>query len=484
MRREIIYNGYLLAQTCADFGYIVDIYLDDVKYLQKVAEVGKAHGLLDKNDLAFVEYFSASLKDVLSESFPVIPPPRSSINMQAEMSRLMSAILFGGQPIGNIQRDLALAKQDLEAFRFMMQYKPETVTPAMQSAMNNGLEYQFSVEALLQELVLQPATNIGFTSASSPRRQAASATFSLPESISRERRKMKKPKANPDDPDAFYPWSQSVDIPPTERSDFRSHAKMSAVSPFPTQQGPEDLPPLPEKKRTQLLKELREACAVMKDAILMERFDRMKKKRLQLIVKLGKGEKNKRCYYVRSIYDVWMEAAKGNTRFSDPLTREPLSQAEKDDIMRKIRYVAPRAQDPRTFKAPKDPKLKLVIQQQTYTIDGQREPVPFYAVKIERPIGIFVSTVYDLGLIPAHIESDDVEGAANLTSNAVIATLKQLFEQGSLLINNVMPYKCCRVELKKDLKYWTTRRSPHERMVHGININRFKALATDIYNAL
>ena len=160
--------------------------------------------------------------------------------------------------------------------------------------------------------------------------------------------------------DRYYPWSATEEAAPTERSRFRSHAKLSAMSPAAAQ-----LPPLTPKKRTAMLAELRAACTVMKDMISMQRFDRMNKKSLQLVVRLGPASPagQQRCYYVKNIYQLWANAAKDNKPFRDPLTRDTVSPADKDQIMRKVRYVRPDAPDPRGHAQLRDKKLALSIHQ-------------------------------------------------------------------------------------------------------------------------
>jgi hypothetical protein len=324
---------------------------------------------------------------------------------------------------------------------------------------------------------------------------------SLPESISQRRVKQKKPKRAAEDADEYYPWSATEEAAPTERSRFRSHAKLSAMSPAAAQ-----LPPLTPKKRTAMLAELRAACTVMKDMISMQRFDRMNKKSLQLVVRLGPASPagQQRCYYVKNIYQLWANAAKDNKPFRDPLTRDTVSPADKDQIMRKVRYVRPDAPDPRGHAQLRDKKLALSIHQINFNyadIVSQeyqtRTPPPtaaaataansgvvgFYNITVRRPVGRQTYIIVDLGFIPSDIELADVGGDANLTSSAVIGNIQALFESGRLMISNVIPYRCCRIHMGKDVKYWVQKTSDSP-IARSVNMRRWKMMATEVYDHL
>jgi hypothetical protein len=291
------------------------------------------------------------------------------------------------------------------------------------------------------------------------------------------------------------------DDPPIDREVFRRHRKLSEMSPhkYPDVNR---LTPLPQKDRVQLLNELKQkrdsdgttrpVCNEMQDNITGKRFDRMNKKNLQLIVQIGKQPK--RCYYVRSIYKLWQEAVKHNLPFVDPETRIPITNKEKDDIMSKIRYVNPNAINPEDrSKLKKDPHLTL-------------EFIPagsFYRITTKYNISDYSVTVNNLGYIPATIELEDVR-AANLTSAAVVGSLQALFDKGRLMSSNFMPFSCCGIHLGKTIEYWTTPTIKNKKnrdgtdvfdaagkvvtenvpLVNGINIERWKLLASEVYGLL
>ena len=366
-----------------------------------------------------------------------------------------------------------------------------------------------ALEGLAHDIVLMRAPS-GAPAPGAPGADAydlpKSRSRSLPESISQRRVKQKKPRrqgADPEDADEYYPWSATEEAVPTDRSRFRSHAKLSAMSAGPVgPAAPAPLPPLTPKKRTAMLAELRAACTVMKDMISMQRFDRMNKKSLQLVVRLGPADRagQQRCYYVKNIYQLWANAVKENKPFRDPLTREPVSPDDKDQIMSKVRRIRPDAPDPRGYAQIRDKKLALAIHQINFnyadivseqyqnhtpppTAATDRGTVGFYSITVRRPVGRQTYLILDLGFIPSDIELADVGGDANLTSSAVIGNIQSLFESGQLMISNVIPYRCCRIHMGKTVNYWVQKTSDSP-VARSINMRRWKMMATEVYDHL
>jgi hypothetical protein len=386
----------------------------------------------------------------------------------------------------------AKIREGLLASEFHKYVVGETATPS-----EDCTDMLIALEGLENDVVLMRAD------AAAPGNKGAAAYAlpdsrerSLPESISQRHVKHKKPRREGADAtaaDEYYPWSATEEAAPTERSRFRSHAKLSAVSPGPAPSpGAAPLPPLTPKKRTALLSELRAACTVMKDMISMQRFDRMNKKALQLVVRLGKpaaGPGQERCYYVKNLYQLWATAAKDNKPFRDPLTRAPINGDEKDDIIRKVRYLRPNAPDPRNHTVPRDKKLTLAIDQVYARAPAPSGPsesedrVGFYRLSVKRQIGKYVYVIAELGYVPSDIALPDVGGAANMTSDAVIGTIRALFDTGRLMTSNTIPYSCCSVSLDKSLKYWLTKTS-NSPAANSVNIRRWKRMATEIYEIL
>jgi len=288
---------------------------------------------------------------------------------------------------------------------------------------------------------------------------------------------VKRMKPDPNEPDEFIERIFESE-PDTGRSKFNSHRKLSNVSDFKYPEANE-FTKLTPKKRTQILQELRATCSYMKDSITGKRFDRMNKKNLQLIIKIGKNPGQQRCYYARNIYKLWQKSNKENVPFVDPETKQKITEEEKADIMKKIRYINPKAINPELKSNLKiDPYLKLIIEQSNLYSN-------FYTIKLEYIINnnSYVSIIQDLGVMPANLEIDDVNGAANMTSAAVSASLQELFEKGRLMVSNFAPFVCCRIHLRKSLEYWITPANDKP-LIKGINIERWNKFAEEIYSLL
>ncbi|NDB84000.1 MAG: hypothetical protein EB127_14945 [Alphaproteobacteria bacterium] len=290
---------------------------------------------------------------------------------------------------------------------------------------------------------------------------STSRSASLPASISREKMKKrvalpKKPvqmvidgetvwKIDRTAPDEFREYSQTVE-PPTARSEFRRHSALSKMSPLSF----ESLEPLPVKTRVQILKELRGICSYMKDGISNKRFDRMSKKNLQLIVKIGDVDGQKRCYYVRNIYKYWEQMAKSKKKLTDPETRKIITEVEKADIMKKIRYLnknAPKLESKE--EVAKDPNLHLVIG----TVESEHGGL-YYQLRVERKLTEFGSTdiafLVNLGYIPADIES--VNGDINISSDTVISMIKELFDKGRIVAALCILTNLCHIGKEQSTK--------------------------------
>lgn len=234
-------------------------------------------------------------------------------------------------------------------------------------------------------------------------------------------------------------------------SSFHRHSALSVMTDI--EESP-SLPPLPSKTRQQLLKELKAACLKMEDYIYKQRFDRLPKKHLQLMVQLGEDGKKKRCYYVRDLYNMWKIANDKNKPFVD-VNRNPITKAEKDMIMEKVRYIDKNAKDLRENTKQKNSKLYFHYENVNIRvqIDGAEVPLPFYEISMRRRFGELVYIIRSLGYIPANIDSDDT-GSTDLTSEVLLAKLHILAEQGRIMTSNTAPYTCCRMHFKYDAQYW------------------------------
>jgi hypothetical protein len=206
----------------------------------------------------------------------------------------------------------------------------------------------------------------------------------------------------------------------------------------------------------------------------------MKKKNLQLIVKIGKPVHGKqRCYYVKNIYKLWDEMAKDNKTLTDPLTRQMVTDIEKEDIMNKVKYLNKQAPNPEKLGLNKDPHLKLVIttQQQPdglyYVLAAERNirhiEAPFNS--IQRESLKFIKYYKVLGYIPADIE--DVNGDTNISSAAVIGKYAELFDKGKIMSSNFAPFTCCRIH-NKNYAYWDVSRA--------VKLQRFAHMADELFH--
>ena len=303
----------------------------------------------------------------------------------------------------------------------------------------------------------------------------------VPESLSKRKYKMKVPKplkmttrlidgVERQVPDRSVPQEFTeksfTSEPATDRSSFRPHDALSAMSPFSLG----SLEPLTPKKRVELLKELKSACMDMRDHISSDRFDRMKKKNLQLIVKIGTSVHGKQnCYYVKNIYKLWNELAKDNKTLTDPLTRQTVTDIEKEDIMNKVKYLNKKAPNPDNIGLNKDPHLNLIVSANQYNHGS------YYGLVAQRDIAhlgdnkIMYSRI--LGYIPADIE--DVNGDTNISSAALIGKYIELFDKGKIMSSNFAPFKCCRIN-NKSLSYWDV---PREE-----KLRKFAHMANELFH--
>jgi hypothetical protein len=331
---------------------------------------------------------------------------------------------------------LQILKENLEGLQYFGSFQYPYDTSA-----KDAFKLLLSVEALLNDVVLDEAQDEQNNNVNLP----DSPLLSEPDSMSDSKTGSRK-------------FSKS----------YKRHAALSAIKVESTG----DMPPLPEKTRQTILKELGSACSEMKDAISYESFRRMPKKNLQLVVQLGKNQP-KRCYYVRNIYNKWVSDAKDNKPFTDPLTREGVSAEDKDEIMRKVKYISKNATDPRDIKIAKDKKLTLNVDLESVVVGNELHN--FFHIKVKRTFGTHVYSLYDLGFVPADIEPEDMGGSLNLSSAVIINNIRILFDQGRLLTNNVIPYQCCRIHLAKPARYWVDPEGPK-----GISAHRIRLMAEEI----
>ena len=285
------------------------------------------------------------------------------------------------------------------------------------------------------------------------------------------------------------PTSQEVSAPAslsasTSRSrkyssSYKRHEKFSRND-HPSH---ESLPPLPDKTRQQILKELKLTCRYMKDVFSQKQFDKFPKRSLQLMIELGTGPK-KNCYFVRDLYEAWKEAVHSNKVFKDPSTRQPVTLEEMNKILTKIKYIRHDAIDPREFATRPSDKLEF------YTIEEHIHGVSYHHIQLRRKIGNATYIVYDLGYIPADLEPADFidengHTTLDISSSNLIIKIRQLYDQGGLLDSNIPPYKCCKIHLSKNPQYWTGPLTvANDQSIKGVSRHRFILMINEVNSAL
>ena len=264
-------------------------------------------------------------------------------------------------------------------------------------------------------------------------------------------------------------------------SSYKRNSILSLMSPIA-----EDLAPLPKKTRQQLLKEIRAACRDLRDNISLERFDRMKKKKLYLVVRVSKDADNKHnCYYVGNLYKYWRQRKDDHLPFVNPANRSPITKEEEDEIMAKMRYIKRNVRDPRTSIKVMDasPKIRFRPDSRiTVGEDGKERIIRFKKLELIRSYGSHTSIVQEIGYIPTDIEPSDISNQRSLDMSSAVLEHKivELHEKKKLLIRNTIPYRCCRVKLEnKSMDYWIDRRNPK-----GIRMDRVVATIQEIDDAL
>lgn len=358
--------------------------------------------------------------------------------------RIMLRKIMNQENLPALREQLAKQSKQVELYVYLTAVNHPDVsmfTSMNTMTFNEIYEYFVMIEALVNEIQLQPISDNGNV---------------RPLKLSRSRN---TPSSMSDSSSRSRQYDAS----------YKSHKALSEMSPISSQ-----LTPLPEKKRQQLLQELKQSCVHMKDMITLERFDRMPKKSLQLVVQLGKDEK-KRCYYVRNLYDLWNSAKSENKKLMDPL-RNPITTQEQDEIMKKVKYIDPHAVDLRKDMERKmDIALKIIPIEMPVNVNGMMMHLPFFQLQVQRTFGKYTFIIVVLGYIPANIEPEDVGGALNLSSAVIIANLQRLFQLGRLMSSNIIPYRCCKIHLRKSVDYWIDADAPK-----FISIHRVRLMAEEI----
>lgn len=204
------------------------------------------------------------------------------------------------------------------------------------------------------------------------------------------------------------------------------------------------LPALPKKRRAEILEDLQKTCIEMRDMITLDDFEDMKKKQLQLVVKVGprNREGQQRCYYVKNIYDYVKTAIRDGKLPKEPVSKSVITSDEISKvIMPMMRYIDPNVEEPGVLKKKKYPNMQLELRL-IMALNGR----PYYRVELNRIVGKRLALSRIIGYIPAYVETS----AADVNSATVVAKVRELFDNGRLLNERMMP----RVHLNKSIAYW------------------------------
>ena len=231
------------------------------------------------------------------------------------------------------------------------------------------------------------------------------------------------------------------------------------------------LPPLPKMTRSELLEEVLQHSKEDMDVITLRKFDKMKKKDLQLIVRIGPKTRENRqsSYNVVSIYKKLHEDSKNSLAPTDPLNPgHTVTDEEMRDIHAKMQYYRRGAPRPDDLKRYEYPKVELLFESMNKTIEYileenniQTKTEPFYAIVIRHIIGNRANDT-----IWGYIPDIEVDNRPDLNTGTIISKLRDLHDKGRLLVknyrgeNNLLQF-IPRVHINKSVTYWTKEGTRH-----------------------
>jgi hypothetical protein len=231
---------------------------------------------------------------------------------------------------------------------------------------------------------------------------------------------------------------------------------------------PEGLPILPIKKRKEILEDIEATCISMTDTIGQEEFRKMKKKKLQLIIKIGTpvtsledGLARQSCFYVKNIFN----SVKANIDMKQvPLNPNTMENIHRNDminiILPMMRYIDVDVIDPfiQQDVDNKIPNIELLVQQVKDTLGREHYQIGYRRtlvniIKTQNPVGYIPMNIYinesDRGNTPEHY-TDVFTNSTDITSTVIMAKLVQLNDRG--LLTDM--YGSPRVHINKSINYW------------------------------
>lgn len=157
---------------------------------------------------------------------------------------------------------------------------------------------------------------------------------------------------------------------------------------------------------------------------------------LESVIKIGQN-----CYTAEFLYNWWKTQVDKRLPVTDPLTRQLLTEDDKQNIMKHMKKYDHLKQidnpDKIQIKSVGD-DVKLLTIPFTST-----QGLQFWQLQIVTP-----TNSIDLGYIP------DYTGATAVNGSTLIASINLLWDNNRLL-ENVDPLECCRIHLRKPIQYWT-----------------------------
>jgi hypothetical protein len=216
-------------------------------------------------------------------------------------------------------------------------------------------------------------------------------------------------------------------------------------------------------------------CNSNTDAISQEDFDDPKYllSRLQLMYKLHK--KNEKgdiirtdCFYAPNFYNYIVSRIRNKETLVNPLTKEPISDEDIENLMKIMRIVLPNLEKPEYTLPIHDKMLKIQHTEIMY------RNKPYYDVFISRKIGDIDFIIYKLCVIPADIDVAET-GSTDIASTVFLFSIYKLFNTCRLMHTYMPPYHLYKEYLKLDTIHFVNyRRQAQWHKTRSEQITMFK----------
>lgn len=189
---------------------------------------------------------------------------------------------------------------------------------------------------------------------------------------------------------------------------------------------------------TPTMNNLENQCLNDGDPVILEDFKNMNANSLRSIVKIGPGPK-KHCFLLDSIFQVYKTAVLDNLPVKNPLNPSYILTAADINMIDRMML----ARDP-SYRPPQRTMMNYRGYELDITPDGN-----YFRLRIMRR----GTMAMDLGYIPGDIETRNT-GSADTTSAAMIAALRELWDQRRML-RTVEPLRVVgMIHLRKAKDFW------------------------------